>query len=153
MASRKAAITSLLVLLLIGALPFVMAGLGTISKEDAASGQQFHPTSLDYTPEPSSSPKNSRTIHVGIPVICTSLDDDTLPSAPATMGSATILPEEPVPAPKPQPPHESSCLSSSSGCTPDSFGRGSTSGRSLEGATDGGVAELLSRGRGAATDW
>jgi hypothetical protein len=29
MASRKAAITSLLALLLIGALPFIMAGLGT----------------------------------------------------------------------------------------------------------------------------
>jgi hypothetical protein len=139
---------SLLALLLIGALPFVMAGLGTVSEEVAASGQQFHSTSLDYTPEPSSSPKNSRTIHVGVPVICTSLDDDTLPSAPATMGSATVLPEEPVPAPKPQPPHESSCLSSSSGCTPDSFGRGSTSGQSLEGATDGGWLSSWAEGEG-----
>lgn len=115
MASRKAAVASLPALLLIGALLLlVMAGPGAVSEEDAPS-RQSPPASLDRAPEPS--PKNSRAVRAGSPVVSTSLNG-ALPSSPATAsapkGSAAVPPQ--APAPQPLPCRESSCLPSSFCC-------------------------------------
>jgi hypothetical protein len=100
MASRKAVVASLPALFLISALLFAMAGPGAISEEGATTSQQFHPASLDRSPELPSSPKNSRGIRAGGLVVSTSLDDDALPSAPATMVSAMALPERTLMSPR-----------------------------------------------------
>ena len=80
MASRKAAVSSLPSLLLIGALLLVvMASPGAFAEEGAASSQFPSPDRATPTPEPS--PKNSRAVRAGSPAV-SSLGGG-LPSAPA----------------------------------------------------------------------
>ncbi|CAL4947191.1 unnamed protein product [Urochloa decumbens] len=103
MASRKLAVASLPALLLIGALLLVAATPASsgaaVNEEDAASGGHQFPSSLDRAPEPS--PKKSRAVRAGSPVVSSLVG--THPSGPASApkGSGAVPPQAPAPAPHP----------------------------------------------------
>ncbi|CAO1943340.1 unnamed protein product [Urochloa humidicola] len=106
MASRKLAVASLPALLLIvGALLLVAARPASsgaaVNEEDAASGQ--FPSSVDRAPEPS--PRNSRAVRAGSPVVSSLVG--ALPSAPASAPKGSAAVPQQAPAPQPHPPCDS----------------------------------------------